>query len=281
LNPKKAKRKTGIWKLLFLCLLLLILYQSYPVQFKNFVRVFSSYFQSSVKNGGSFEWNRIANGIETGLFQARSSDNLLSSDIFLIRFNPNLLETRVIFPAQASSAAVIAQATGAIATINASFFDPQSRPLGLLIQGGKIIQRMPTAGMKNSGIFCIKYNRPYIFYRNTFELAGIQEAVQSIPRLIANGKSIRDIKDQNTKHRRSGIAIDYDGHIIIYALDTHVGGVSLKDLQKALLHPKLNIHSALNLDGGKSSQLYFKYGNQSKHIVGLVQVPVFLAFFEK
>jgi len=140
---------------------------------------------------------------------------------------------------------------------------------------------MPQRGMLNSGIFCIKNNRPYIFHRDELTLHGVSEAIQSFPRLIHNGTPTQQIRNKNEAKRRSGIAVDYNGKIIIYATDTHFGGLSLNDLQSLLLTPQLRIRSALNLDGGGSSQLYFNYDNSSKHITGLSEVPLFLGFFDK
>ena len=43
----------------------------------------------------------------------------------------------------------------------------------------------------------------------------------------------------------------------------------------------MNIKSALNLDGGKSTQLYFKYGNDAINIIGYDFIPVAIGFFKK
>lgn len=203
-----------------------------------------------------------------------------NTDLFLLRIDPKFIATKVIYAKKLTTAQNIVESTGAVAAINASFFDPQGRPLGLLVHEGLMIQRIPQTGMFNSGVFCLQSNYPFILHRSAFKMDGVKEAIQSMPRLLHDGMIISQIKNKDEKKRRSGIAVDYNGKIIIYITDTHLGGLSFDDLQKFLISSNLNIRSALNLDGGRSSQLYLNYNNRNKNIVGLSEVPVFLAFYK-
>ena len=266
--------------MLFLGTIALILWQRYPMLFTNIYDSISS-ISANRSLSKNIKWKKIKRGIESSIFSWRNKETAFSTNVFMLRLDPDLINCKVLHQRKLTSAKKIAESGGAFAAINASFFDPNGRPLGLLVQNGKITQRMPQQGMLSSGIFCVKIDRPQIFHRNAFNFEGVTEAIQSFPRLIYNGRRIQQIKNKHEAKRRSCISVDYKGNIIILATDTHFNGISLNDLQDLLLTPELNIRSALNLDGGRSSQLYFKYKNANKHIVGLSDVPVFLGFFEK
>ena len=283
-NPvkkQKTKRKKIWGRLIFLLLVLFILYQRYPGIFKNAYYHILSLLSQSDKSNRRVQWLSVAPGIESCTIRVSSTEAAVNTDLFLLRFDPYFIQAGVIYRNRLTTAQEVARTTGAIAVINGSFFDPSGKPLGLVIENGTIIQQMPLRSMHNSGIFCIKHDVPYIFHRSNFSASGTSQAIQSMPRLIHRGNAVSNLKNAHEIKRRSGIAIDYDGKIIIYATDTHLSGLSLFDVQTFLLKPELRIQSALNLDGGRSSQLYFKYDNYFKYIVGLAQVPVFLVFFPK
>lgn len=265
--------------MILLSVVLLILYQRYPIVFRSTINSLASLMRLRTASDTSINWECLQQGIEICTISVKNRETNLVTDVIMIRFDPRLIQTRILYNKNLITAKTIVESTGAIAAINASFFDPAGRPLGLLIQNGEVIQRAPRTGMFNSGIFCIKSNHPIIYHRSLLREAGITEAIQAMPRLIHNGKRTQDIKNKNERKRRSGIAIDYNGKIIIYATDTHLGGLSLAEIQNLLLRHELKIRSALNLDGGRSSQLYFKYNKTIRHIIGLVDVPVFLGFF--
>ncbi|MBC8183579.1 phosphodiester glycosidase family protein [candidate division KSB1 bacterium] len=279
--PKKSTRKKYFWRLLLLFAALFILWERYPLFFRDMVNPIVSTINFSKFSNSEVSWESPGPGIETCTLAWKNDETTFATNVFLLRFDPELIQTRILYQKRLTTAKEIAESEGAFAVINASFFDPEGRPLGLIVREKQLVQRMPRQGMLSSGIFCLKNNRPYIFHRSTFTMPGVSEAIQSFPRLIHDGSPTQQIRNKNEVKPRSGIAVDYNGNIIIYATDTHFGGLSLNDLQNLLLTPRLNIRSALNLDGGRSSQLYFNYNHTSKHITGLSEVPLFLGFFEK
>ena len=82
--------------------------------------------------------------------------------------------------------------------------------------------------------------------------------------------------------RRSAIAIDRKGRILLVASKDRFPGLTLTELQKILLGKDLDIQDALNLDGGGSSQLYVPAKNSEAKIdaSGGDKVPVFLTVKE-
>ena len=261
--------------------MIFILWQRYPSFFKEPANFVVSSITKRTSSNSTIKWKKISRGIETCRLSWKNTQAAFATDIFMLRFNPEFIKTRVLYQHKLTSVKRIAESEKAFAAINGSFFNPNGSPIGLIVQNNEVRQKMPQRGMLNSGIFCLKYNRPQIFHRNVFAMPGVSQAIQSFPRLVNNGRRIQQLKNKHEVKRRSGIAVDYNGNIIIFATDTHLSGISLNDLQELLLRPQLNIRSALNLDGGRSSQLYFNYKNSTKHIIGLSDVPVFLGFFEK
>jgi len=270
-----------LWKVIFVLLLIIVSIYYYPNFYKSTAKRIYRLFQRPRAAVGIIKWSNIDQGIESCSVTVNNPDTRFGTELFMLRVDPKFIETRVLYQKQLSTAQDIARSNSAFATINGSFFDEQNRPLGLLIIDGDQIQRMPTSGMRNSGIFCIKHDRPIIYHRDSYLSNNTIQAIQSMPRLIHRGRAIQKLRNKDERKRRSGIAIDSSGKIIIYITDTHLSGISFSDLQKFLLNPQLKIRSALNLDGGKSSQLYFKRFEHEKHIVGLTKVPVFLGFFKK
>ena len=278
---KKSLLKKYFWRFILLLAIIFILWQRYPIFFKDSFNSIVSSINVNQSSNLKVKWKKLNYGIETCTLSWKNNEATFATSVFMLRFDPDLIQTRVLYQHGLTTVKKIAESEGAFAAINASFFDPDGRPLGLLVQNSRVTQRMPQRGMLSSGIFCLKYNRPQIFHRSKISMSGVTEAIQSFPRLIHNGRRIQQIRNKHEAKRRSGIAIDYKGNIIIYTTDTHFSGLSLSDLQDLLLKPQLNIRSALNLDGGRSSQLYLNYQNSVKHIIGLSDVPVFLGFFEK
>ncbi len=281
MTSKSKKSNKLFWRLLFVLVILFILYRQFPVFFKNTIGTLAISLKSKIGKENDIKWKNLEAGIDICTVTAKNSQATFATDVFLVRFDPAKIHTSVHYEKNLKRAKEVVEAIGSIAAINASFFDPSGKPLGLLVHQGDIIQMTPKRGMLNSGIFSIKFGYPAIFHRDHFNANGITEAIQSMPRLIHDRIIIDKIKNKQEPSRRSGVAIDYEGRIIIFITETHLGGLSFNDLQHLLLKPEFGIRSALNLDGGGSSQLYLKTEKFEKHIPGLVDVPVFLCFSKK
>ena len=86
--------------------------------------------------------------------------------------------------------------------------------------------------------------------------------------------------------------MDSNNNVILFASDSNVFGYSLQDIQEAL--QMLNCTSALNLDGGGSTQLFLEnpnlesefkeLNNENSSIInirGIDKIPVGLVFFKR
>jgi len=278
---EKSKLKEYFWRLLFLAIIIFFLWYFFPTFFIKNMKPILSTANFKKFSHSRIQWQQLSEGLEIGDILWKNKQTGFSTTIFLLRVNLDFFSLRVLYNKLLTTAKEIAASEGAAAAINASFFDPNGRPLGLIVQNRKIVQPLPRLSMKNSGIFCLKYARPQILHRNAFASEGVVEAIQSFPRLINHGQPIKDIKNDSEITRRSGVAVDYRGRLIFYITDTQLSGISFSELQNFLMMPELNVKSALNLDGGRSSQLYIDFNNYSKEISGLSEVPVFLGIFSK
>lgn len=207
-----------------------------------------------------------------------------SFSLVLIKFNPQKSKVKILraqsLGVKITSARHLAQKSGAFCVINGGFFDENYNALGVLITGGKIIQYMPGEG--NFSVFCVdKDAKPRIIHKNDFNYKGVIEALQSSPRLSVNGINTRGVYGPNEISRRSGIGLDGENNIVIYATDTIFDGLSFNELRFIFRLPFINLKTVLSLDGGRSTQLYFKLNGRSIDIAGFDNIPVGIGFFKK
>lgn len=160
----------------------------------------------------------------------------------------------------------------AVVAINASFFDPQGRAMGLVIKDGKIINPLRKTSW---GVFQINQDKPRILHTSDYRpSASTHFALQAGPRLIING-SIPTFKDA-LPSRRSALCVTPKKEVIIAV--TYPGFLSLQELATGL---KSFCKDALNLDGGSSTQFYLKTKKLQKDFPGLEPVPNALAVFRR
>lgn len=155
--------------------------------------------------------------------------------------------------------------TGAIAGINAGGFSDGGHgtggiPLGITISRGKFISgdkdsRQPVIGITKSGALIIG---KYTFHE--LEQLEIEDAVSFGPELVSGGKPYLKATDGSWGFApRSAIGQRRDGAILLLALSGRGNGgigASLLDCEQVMLEH--GAYVAANLDGGYSTELYYK-----------------------
>lgn len=159
--------------------------------------------------------------------------------------------------AQRSTVRYLADSGGAVVAVNGSFFDEFGRALGLLVSRGIIAQPLQKRGNTLTTIFAISAGKPQIISRSDFKVDGVTAALQAGPRLLRGGARVPGLEERDTVTRRSGLCIDRSGALVMYTTSSRLRGVSLSQLQEALV-TVYDCVDAINLDGGGSSQLYFR-----------------------
>lgn len=145
--------------------------------------------------------------------------------------------------------------TGALAVVNAGFFNQDNRITGLLISDGQI-HGQTYRGF--GGMFFVRDGRPALHWLAEHPYRPdprITQAVQSFPMLARNGQVIDGIPASGRPSRRSFVGIDRDGWVVFGVTTMPVW--SLTALAEYLVHRSgLALDSALNLDGGASSGMW-------------------------
>lgn len=144
-----------------------------------------------------------------------------------------------------------------LAAINGGFFTPEGKPLGLLMETGTSRGHINQSSL-GAGMFISSKTASAIIRRERYSssrlAAEAYNLLQTGPMLVERGQPVTGLSKAN--HRpRSFIAWDGGHHWAI----GHAQSTTLAALAKALANtsPKgFNINTALNLDGGRSSDLW-------------------------
>lgn len=160
------------------------------------------------------------------------------------------------------SAADAATAVGGIAAVNAGFFTADGDPLGLVVASGKPAGNWNTASSLGSGVWHESPSgRPSIARRQA--LGGpaarrMPQLLQSGPMLVDGGKPVAGLHGGEPRPRT---LVAWDGGYRWWIGRT--GPCTLAGLAAALTRssgaadgPGFQVRSALNLDGGRSSELW-------------------------
>ena len=164
-------------------------------------------------------------------------------------------------------------APDALAVVNAAFFTDAWKPTGLLVSGGKTLNRLvKKGGAAGSGVFVLEDGGASLFRRSeaskrTFESAQI--AVQAGPRVIEPGGKAGIRSDDGIRANRTIVGVDRRGRVAIACIVGPSGpksGLSLFEVQSLFTsaltktdHADLALDAALNLDGGPSTGLHVRH----------------------
>lgn len=164
--------------------------------------------------------------------------------------------------------ASLGKTRNALAVINGGFFTPEGAPLGLLITAG--IQRgSNNPSSLGSGFYFANNTYAGIARRNTINevIRSVRpsQLIQTGPLLSYRGQAVKGLSTERSRPR-SFVATDGQSQWLIGFAET----ATLAQLGDALSSKTLGgvkIHHAINLDGGRSSDLWIsqsvKNGNKT------------------
>ena len=234
-------------------------------------------------------WDKLSSGLEQTNFKI-NGDSIISSSIAIVRSD---MQSHRIATIRASeygwkhaTVQALCKASGAVACINANFFDEQGKPLGLVISRGILHQKIHKGGGLLTGILFVTPKSVGVAYRDTFSTEGVVEAVQAGPRLVSKGVIVEGLKESARSSNLSGICIDAEQRVSIFRVTSGVFGGSLLQLQNVLTQPQIGCVEALNFDGGGSSSMYISGEIQGhagavreENFPGTDEVPVAIGLF--
>ncbi|HEX2932643.1 MAG TPA: phosphodiester glycosidase family protein [Candidatus Binatia bacterium] len=232
-------------------------------------------------------WRAIQKGVQFRKIVLERSEPSYTVELKLLRFDSRLILPKILsaeqFQLKAASAKTFTEKSGALAAINANYFDENIRPLAYLKTAVKEINRTVSKHGLYTGIFGLRESVPFVIHRDDFQPLEVNEALQSGPLLLRKGAPVEIMNGLGRHARRSVIGVDKEGRMIVAVTDTVIGGLSFSELQELFSNSKSQVETPdlLNLDGGGSTQLYAKTGKFEEWLPGTSEVPVAIAFFNK
>ncbi|HBJ83179.1 MAG TPA: hypothetical protein DDZ88_04760 [Verrucomicrobiales bacterium] len=195
------------------------------------------------------------------------SKNGDSVDLQLVYFDSRSHQLKIIDQpddgAGAGQITACMRRAGAIAGVNGGFFTPQFTPMGLMIANG----RSTGAWQSNkllTGAVVVRHSPQLLWNAEVRESRSARDLIQAGPRLVDSGRPVASL--ERSKHvPRTFIATD-GSHRWIFGLARHT---SLGELAEILATPELlpgfQVKRALNLDGGRSSAIYYRSADGREH----------------
>ena len=239
----------------------------------------------SVTDAGA--WKTVQKGIESRKITLERSEPAYALNLKLLRFDTQWIIARLLRSAQyqlkAANAMTFVERSGAVAAINANYFDTEGKPLAFLKAGGQTINPRISRSSLYTGVFGVKDQRPFISHRDDFLSEQADEAMQSGPLLLLRGAPQAVTGVPLRASRRALIGIDREQRLMIAVTDNLIGGLFWAELQEIFSAGSWQVQAQdlLNLDGGGSAQLYIKAGKFDDFVAGTAEVPVAIGFFAK
>jgi uncharacterized protein YigE (DUF2233 family) len=182
-----------------------------------------------------------------------------AQEVHLLRWNPRLAELRHLKAPQKQTAREFLDQSQALAVFNGGYFDNKGRPLGLLFAGGWV-EKQAAGGSAFGGMLSLIGQTPRLWpvyqmsdsqYDQVRQAPDLRFLIQCGPRLLADSQLVSGL-ERNTFTRRTAIGYDDQGRLYLMATALHYT-MSFAQLQ-TYLKDQLKLRSALNLDGGSSTQ---------------------------
>lgn len=222
-------------------------------------------------------WELLAPGLEQRTLQPEAES--ISSQIIAVRVDPSQYRFRVHYqpgnPLRTSEWAEML--SDAVVIVNANFFDPENRILGLLVADGVVYGR---SYADRGGTFTVQNGavRVRSNLREPYQGEALEQAVQAFPMLVLDGLAAFQSERQEFPSRRTAVAQDDQGRILLMA--TPFFGMTLEGLSRYLAEAGLGIQTALNLDGGGSTLMVLGTGAERERVVSSFDaVPAVLAVY--
>jgi len=240
-----------------------------------------------VVRGG--EWRGVADGLELRKLRARRKGDWFSGfNVMALRVDPARVSLRVLKMGSQSlpvmDMVTLAEQTGALGLMNASYFEPDMKVMGLLINDGEPLSPLRKGGSIHHGVFLLRGARPFLLHRTDAELAGVDQAFQAGPWLVTDGKAHGSFRNAGVVTRRSALGLDRNDRVMLVATDVWLGGLSLPELAQLMAAPEpdgFGAWRAINCDGGTSTQMLLRHTRRNFTIRSSVHVPVYIGVFPR
>ncbi len=223
-------------------------------------------------------WLPVAPGLEkrvVQIYEAGRAEPVEAAAV--LRVDPAVYRFEVGYrPGQPQTLREWALESGGEIVINGGFFTPEWTATGLIIAGGEASGR---SYGDFAGMVAIRDGRPEIRWLGAapYDPAEpLEGALQAFPLLIRPGgvPGINADLERDTPDRRTAVAVDRSGRFLL--IITPRGGLTLHAFSRFLAGADFDLEIALNLDGGTSSGLLWREGDQMTGIPAFTPLPAVL-----
>ncbi len=187
--------------------------------------------------------------------------------ISMVKYDAGRYRTRIVQPDSLMLTSALAEAEGAVAAVNAGYFNVRKRvPSTFVRVGGETLGATEEQELfRVNGVVAVKGRRvriePYVPADDARLARRYRDALAAGPLLIAAGKTL-SYDDRKGgfwgRHPRSLIGVMPKGEVVMIVVDgrfpDRAAGMTIGEL--SYLARQLGLRSALNLDGGGSSTLW-------------------------
>lgn len=197
-------------------------------------------------------------------YTVRHQDRTFSLQV--IAFDSRELDLRVIDqPDDWAGGGHIAEslrAAGAVAGVNGGFFTPAFAPLGLMVADGRRTGVWQSNPLLTGAI--VVTTHPQLLWNDEVQPDAAHQLLQAGPRLVDAARPVPGL-DRKKASTRTFIATDGGDQWVL----GRVENATLAELAELLsipgLMPAFKVHRALNLDGGRSSAIYYRTNDGREH----------------
>jgi len=235
-------------------------------------------------------WLNLQPGLDLRELEFKRKNRWFSKfSLEVLRVDPQQLALRmvVVSPDDLPGADIdsLAARTGAIALLNTNYFEPDFKVMGLVIADGKPIYPLRKEGNIHHGVWFLKGREAFLLNRANFSPDGVDQAFQAGPWLVTDGEAETRFRNAQIVARRSAVAVDRKGRVLLIATDALLGGLALPELAWLLAYPEekggVGAWRAINCDGGTSTQMILRHPRAAIRIRSTLHVPIFLGVFPR
>ena len=187
--------------------------------------------------------------------------------ISMVRYDAGRYRTRIVQPDSLTLTSVLAEAEGAVAAVNAGYFNVKTLvPSTFVRVGGRTVAATEAREeFRVNGVVAIKGRRvriePYVPADDARLARRYRDALAAGPLLLCRGEALSYADREGGfwgRHPRSVVGVTRQGEAVMIVVDGRfpgqAAGMTIGEL--IYLVRQLGLYSALNLDGGGSSTLW-------------------------
>lgn len=222
-------------------------------------------------------WQAGPPGFELAQLQVGAGPDRPTVQLHMVRIDLQRYQLQVVTAAEMglrlAGAPAFRERVHGLAAVNGGYFDPDYKPLGLLVSQGRELSHLRQV---DHGVFAVAGGRALLDHARTFHAPpDLEFAVECGPRLLVAGQAPHFRRTDVA--RRVAIGLDAAGRVLLAVSD---GVLTLDEFARSLAQPEPGgpgLRDVLNLDGGSSAMLDVAAGPLRAQVATALEVPIGIA----